>query len=49
MVVFTDHISKEINALNLIRCQKIPKRLGCDRHDLQDEKVNEFEIFSSGR
>jgi DNA (cytosine-5)-methyltransferase 1 len=49
MVVFTDNILKEMNALNLIRCQKIPKRPGCARRDLPDEKVNEFEIFSSGR
>lgn len=39
MAVLTDHISKEMNELNLIRCQKIPKRPGSDWHDLPDEKV----------
>ncbi|KAL5560163.1 hypothetical protein UlMin_036374, partial [Ulmus minor] len=39
MKVLTDHISKEMNELNLIRCQKIPKRPGADWHDLPDEKV----------
>ncbi|KAJ0039655.1 hypothetical protein Pint_27589 [Pistacia integerrima] len=37
--VLSDHISKEMNELNLIRCQKIPKRPGADWHDLPDEKV----------
>lgn len=40
MAVLTDHISKEMNELNLIRCQKIPKRPGADWHDLPDEKVH---------
>ncbi|CAH8389414.1 unnamed protein product [Eruca vesicaria subsp. sativa] len=35
----TDHICKEMNELNLIRCQKIPKRPGADWRDLPDEKV----------
>ncbi|KAK9292062.1 hypothetical protein L1049_020016 [Liquidambar formosana] len=39
MVVLTDHISKEMNELNQIRCQRIPKRPGSDWHDLPDEKV----------
>ncbi|KAL5697799.1 DNA (cytosine-5-)-methyltransferase [Ranunculus cassubicifolius] len=39
MMLLTDHISKEMNELNLIRCQKIPKRPGCDWRDLPDEKV----------
>ncbi|XP_057547555.1 DNA (cytosine-5)-methyltransferase 1A-like [Amaranthus tricolor] len=39
MVTLTDHISKEMNELNLIRCQKIPKRPGADWRDLPDEKV----------
>ncbi|OMO90364.1 hypothetical protein CCACVL1_07400 [Corchorus capsularis] len=39
MAVLTDHISKEMNELNLIRCQKIPKRPGADWQDLPDEKV----------
>ncbi|KAA8531274.1 hypothetical protein F0562_005983 [Nyssa sinensis] len=39
MMALTDHISKEMNELNLIRCQRIPKRPGADWHDLPDEKV----------
>ncbi|XP_028756497.1 DNA (cytosine-5)-methyltransferase 1-like [Neltuma alba] len=39
MAVLTDHISKEMNELNVIRCQKIPKRPGADWRDLPDEKV----------
>ncbi|KAJ8765298.1 hypothetical protein K2173_011995 [Erythroxylum novogranatense] len=39
MAVLTDHISKEMNELNLIRCQHIPKRPGADWRDLPDEKV----------
>ncbi|XAR69644.1 DNA (cytosine-5-)-methyltransferase [Bertholletia excelsa] len=39
MMVLTDHISKEMNELNLIRCQRIPKCPGADWHDLPDEKV----------
>nr|WDW19225.1 DNMT protein [Humulus lupulus] len=39
MAVLTDHVSKEMNELNLIRCKKIPKRAGADWHDLPDEKV----------
>ncbi|XP_057502306.1 DNA (cytosine-5)-methyltransferase 1-like isoform X2 [Actinidia eriantha] len=38
--VLTDHISKEMNELNLIRCQRIPKRPGADWRDLPDEKVH---------
>ncbi|XP_010553726.1 PREDICTED: DNA (cytosine-5)-methyltransferase 1-like isoform X2 [Tarenaya hassleriana] len=45
MAVLTDHISKEMNELNLIRCQKIPKRPGADWRDLPDEKVK----LSSGQ
>ncbi|KAI4310841.1 hypothetical protein MLD38_035791 [Melastoma candidum] len=37
--VLTDHISKEMNELNLIRCQRVPKRPGADWRDLPDEKV----------
>ena len=40
MVVLMDHISKEMNELNLIRCQKIPKQPGADWHSLPDEKVH---------
>ncbi|XP_020091881.1 DNA (cytosine-5)-methyltransferase 1B-like isoform X3 [Ananas comosus] len=39
MVSLNDHISKEMNELNLIRCQRIPKRPGADWRDLPDEKV----------
>lgn len=39
MAVLTDHISKEMSELNLIRCQRIPKRPGADWRDLPDEKV----------
>lgn len=38
-IVLSDHISKEMNELNLIRCQRIPKRPGADWRDLPDEKV----------
>ena len=37
--VLTDHISKEMNVLNLIRCKRIPKRPGADWRDLPNEKV----------
>ncbi|KAA8536618.1 hypothetical protein F0562_029096 [Nyssa sinensis] len=39
MLVLTDHISKEMNELNLIRCQRIPKCRGADWRDLPDEKI----------
>ncbi|KAL3680908.1 hypothetical protein R1sor_023864 [Riccia sorocarpa] len=39
MDVLTDHISKEMNELNLIRCKRIPTRPGADWRDLPDEKV----------
>ncbi|KAF7813362.1 DNA (cytosine-5)-methyltransferase 1 [Senna tora] len=39
MAVLIDHISKEMNELNVIRCKKIPKRPGADWRDLPDEKV----------
>lgn len=42
MASLNDHISKEMNELNLIRCKHIPKRPGCDWHDLPDEKVLTF-------
>ncbi|VFQ73766.1 unnamed protein product [Cuscuta campestris] len=38
-MVLSDHISKEMNELNLIRCQRIPRRPGSDWRDLPDEKV----------
>ncbi|KAJ4789770.1 Cytosine-specific methyltransferase [Rhynchospora pubera] len=45
MMVLNDHISKEMNELNLIRCQRIPRRPGADWRDLPDEKVK----LSSGQ
>ncbi|KAF5176508.1 DNA (cytosine-5)-methyltransferase [Thalictrum thalictroides] len=45
MMVLSDHISKEMNELNLIRCQRIPKRPGADWRDLPEEKVK----LSSGQ
>ncbi|XP_073138246.1 DNA (cytosine-5)-methyltransferase 1B-like [Henckelia pumila] len=39
MEVLNDHIAKEMNELNLIRCQRIPRRPGADWRDLPDEKV----------
>ncbi|KAK3183307.1 hypothetical protein Dsin_030593 [Dipteronia sinensis] len=39
MLVLTDHISKEMNELNVIRCRKIPKRPGADWRDLREEKI----------
>lgn len=39
MMALNDHISKEMNELNLIRCKHIPKRPGADWHDLPEEKV----------
>lgn len=43
-VVLSDHISKEMNELNLIRCQRIPRRPGADWRDLPDEKVTVYQI-----
>ncbi|XP_047318972.1 DNA (cytosine-5)-methyltransferase 1B-like isoform X2 [Impatiens glandulifera] len=39
MEVLTDHISKEMNEINLIRCKRIPIRPGADWRDLPNEKV----------
>ncbi|XP_058111632.1 DNA (cytosine-5)-methyltransferase 1B-like [Magnolia sinica] len=39
MLVLSDHISKEKNESNYIRCQRIPKHPGADWHDLPEEKV----------
>lgn len=41
-----DHIAKEMNELNLIRCKKIPKRPGADWRDLPDEKVSIKQYWS---
>ncbi|KAF8404027.1 hypothetical protein HHK36_008903 [Tetracentron sinense] len=40
-----DHISKELNELNRIRCRRIPKRPGADWQDLPAEKI----ILSTGQ
>lgn len=45
MLLLNDHITKEMNELNLIRCQRIPKRPGSDWRDLPDEKVVKIFIF----
>ncbi|CAO2815256.1 unnamed protein product [Amaranthus hypochondriacus] len=39
MMAITDHISKEMNELNLIRCQIIPKRPDADWRDLPNDKI----------
>ena len=39
MSILTDHISKKMNELNLIRCKKIPKRPGADWHAIKNGKV----------
>ncbi|KAK4491318.1 hypothetical protein RD792_002054 [Penstemon davidsonii] len=39
MDILNDHISKEMNEINLIRCQRIPMRPGADWRALPDEKV----------
>ncbi|KAK2661888.1 hypothetical protein Ddye_000462 [Dipteronia dyeriana] len=39
MLVLKNHISKEMNELNVIRCQKTPKRPGADWRDLREEKI----------
>lgn len=44
-MVLCDHISKEMNELNYMRCQRIPKRPGADWRDLPDEKVNFLQLF----
>lgn len=38
MTTLNDHISKEMNELNLIRCQRVPKRPGADWHSLPKKK-----------
>lgn len=37
--VLRDHVAKEMNELNLIRCQRIPRAPGSDWRCLPDEKV----------
>ncbi|KAJ4965407.1 hypothetical protein NE237_017256 [Protea cynaroides] len=38
MLVLYDHISKEMNELNLFRCRRIPKHPGADWSDLPEDK-----------
>ncbi len=38
-MILRDHISKEMNELNLERCKRIPKCPGADWRSLPDEKV----------
>lgn len=45
MMALNDHIFKEMNELNLIRCQWIPRRPGTEWRDLPDEKIK----LSSGQ
>ncbi|XP_078178601.1 LOW QUALITY PROTEIN: DNA (cytosine-5)-methyltransferase 1A-like [Carex rostrata] len=45
MMALNDHIFKEMNELNLIRCQRIPRCPGAEWRDLPDEKVK----LSSGQ
>ncbi|KAJ0031296.1 hypothetical protein Pint_13856 [Pistacia integerrima] len=45
MLLLSDQISKEMNELNFIRCQRIPKRPGSDWRDLPDEKLLKFSFF----
>lgn len=46
-MAITDHISKEMNELNLIRCQIIPKRPDADWRDLPNDKVHIPPLFMS--
>lgn len=45
MMALNDHIFKEMNKLNLIQCQRIPRRPGTEWRDLPDEKIK----LSSGQ
>ena len=45
--ILYDHIPKEMNELNYIRCQRIPKRPGADWRDLPEEKVRKIIYQSS--
>ncbi|CAH8298780.1 unnamed protein product [Eruca vesicaria subsp. sativa] len=39
MIVLTDHICKEMDEKNLIRCKKIPKKPGADWRALKNRKI----------
>ena len=47
MSILTDHISKKMNELNLIRCQEVPKRPGADWHEIKNGKVLLFKYCQS--
>ena len=47
MSILTDHISKKMNELNLIRCQAVPKRPGADWHEIKNGKVLLFKYCQS--
>ncbi|CAN6911605.1 unnamed protein product [Brassica oleracea var. botrytis] len=48
MFVLTDHICKEMDETNLIRCKNIPKTPGADWRDLQNLKKKKIKL-SSGK
>ena len=43
MFILTDHVSKKMNELNLIRCQEVQELPGVDWHEIKNGKV----LFSS--
>ena len=47
MSILTDHISKKMSELNLIRCQEVPKRPGADWHEIKNGKVLLFKYCQS--
>ncbi|XP_047316317.1 DNA (cytosine-5)-methyltransferase 1-like isoform X2 [Impatiens glandulifera] len=49
MEVLTDHISKEMNEINLIRCKRIPIRPGADWRDLPNEKGTKLKEAVEGK
>ncbi|CAG7872344.1 unnamed protein product [Brassica rapa] len=48
MLVLTDHICKEMDETNLIRCENIPKTPGADWRDLKNIKKKKIKL-SSGK
>ncbi|KAH0923581.1 hypothetical protein HID58_023599 [Brassica napus] len=48
MLVLTDHICKEMDETNLIRCENIPKTPGADWRDLKNLKKKKIKL-SSGK
>lgn len=45
MFVLTDHICKEMDETNLIRCKNIPKTPGADWRDLQNLKKKKVSLM----